>query len=333
MSLGRPPLGSVFASLDEVERSLRAKHEPAHAVERLRLVQDLVARLPHKYLPAATAAEIEATERVLSGEGRGRGELKVLRETLSEVFDQLVLDQGLRWHPLRREERHHSNGVVPPEAGLAVAIPDPIAELAATALEPLGLSLHAEASTARALERVRWFPFNIIVSAFPIEAPARFLEQLRSPASLCRSVGVVLIVNDDQLADAEIYLGRGANRVIPLSRLAADLGEVVTELDQVCERIRIRLPVQVELDGGRRSERWRCENVSRTGMLIRAGNRCRPGQALGLQFRVPGQDRPIRVSAEVVRTTTFGREDFDGMGVRFLSFGGDGQYRLERFLG
>ncbi len=333
MSHGQPPLASVLAAIDQVERSLRDDFDPVEVAERLRLVQEVVARLPHKYLAAATAAELAAAERVFLVEGRSRRELKQLGETLTALFDQLIIDRALRYHPLRAEDRERDNTVHPPEVGLAVEIPEAIAAAVGAAIAPLGLSLHAEPTTARAVERARWFPFRFVIAAFPVDAPARFLEVLRGPTSLCRSTGVVLLAADSQARDAEIYLGRGANRVVPLSHLAERLGGVVTELDQVCERVRIRLPITAEIDGGRRVEQWRSENISRTGMLLRTPARLQPGPAVGLRFTVPGQERPIQVSAEAVRATTFAREEFDGLGVRFLSFSGDGQYRLERFLG
>ena len=330
--MGRPSLAEVFTSIDRVISGLEEKYEPADVAHRLRLVQDMVARLPLKYLPAATNEQIEATERLLSKEGRSRSEVKLLRATLIDIFDQFVLDKALRRHPLRGEDMGAPNPVYPPEAGLAVEMPPAFVEAITKNLEPVELSLHSETSPAAALERAAWFPFGFIVVAFPIDAPARFLDTLRGPATLCRGVGVILIADDAQVPDAELYLGRGANRVIPASRIVDDIGGIAAELTQVAERVRFRIPVSVEGERSRKSEKWRSENLSGTGMLLRTNSRRRIGELLDIQFIVPRAPRMIRTIAEIVRSTTFGRENFEGYGIRFLSFSGDGQFHLEKFL-
>lgn len=332
MTIGRPSLAQVFHSIDRVTAAMANEFDKTTVKTRMRLVQDLVARLPHKYLPAATTAELKATEKVLRSEGRTRKEMKILRVILADLFDQFVLDKALPRHPMRREDAKAPNPVVLPESGIAVELPPPIVDGLAAALEPIGFALHSEASSETALDRAAWFPFSFMICAFPIDAPARFFDTLRGPGTVCRSAGVVLVVNDSQVGDAELYLSRGANRVLTVSQVNEEICSVITELDQVSERIRIRVPVEVAYDRGRQTEKWRCENISGTGMLLKTSSRRRPGSLLDLQFTLPGIDRPIRIKAAVVRMTTFGREDFTGLGVRFLSFSGDGQYRLERFL-
>ncbi len=332
MSMGRPSLTEVFASIDRLRESLKEKHEPEVVRYRLRLVKDMAARLPLKYLPAATNEQIKATERFLIKEGRSRSEVKLLRTTLEEMFDQFVFDKALRRHPLRGEDRVTPNPVSLPEAGIAVEMPAALVEAIATILQPVGSSLHAEASTDAALERAGWFPFSFVVCAFPIDGPARFFDTLRGPATLCRGAGVILVVSDAQVPDAELYLGRGANRVISVSRLVDEIGSVVAELTQVAERVRFRIPVSVEFNRSKKSEEWRCENISGTGMLLKTVSRRGVGDLLDIQFALPGAPRKIRAIAEIVRSTTFGREDLEGYGIHFLSFSGDSQFHLENFL-
>jgi hypothetical protein len=332
MTTGRPSLKQVFHSVDQVESALAAKLDWVTVRARMRLVQELIGRLPHRYLPAATGAELKATMSMLRSDGHTRKEMKTLRVVLRDLFDQLVLDGALPRHPLRKEDATMPNPVVPPESGLAVGLPDSITGGVASLVEPLGFALHPESSRDAGLDRAAWFPFSFVVCAFPIDAPATFLDTLRGPGSVCRSTNVVLVAKDSRTRDAELYVGRGANRVVPMSRLNEQLCEVIAELAQVSERIRVRMPVRVLYGRNRQVEDGRCENISRTGMLLRTNLRRRRDSQLDLQFILPGSDRPIHVRAIVVRMTTFGREDFAGLGVRFLSFSADGQYRLERFL-
>ena len=109
---------------------------------RMRLVQEVIGRLPHRYLPAATGAELKATEMMLKSDGRTRKELRTLRKVLGDLFDQFVLDNALPRHPLRREDATSPNPVIPPESGLTVALPPSIAGGVAALVEPLGFALH-----------------------------------------------------------------------------------------------------------------------------------------------------------------------------------------------
>ena len=322
----------MLAAVDSVGQSLAETGDPARVREQLRLVQDLVARLPHKYLPAATRDEIKAAGRAMMGEGRSKEEMKALQILLLDLFDRFAQTGVVAGSPLRGHDFSSDHGGQVADIGLAVCFPPGRLEHIRELLVPIGLALHAEASTRAAMDRLTWFPFSLILTAFPIEAPARFLEAVRAPTSLCRSAGVVIAVGDDQLKSAQVYEGRGANRVVAMSTAAERLPQIHAELSMVSERIHCRIPVQVAVDGGRRSEMWRCENMSGSGMLLRTDADLAKGRQVELHFTVPGDDLPIHASAEVVRSTTFGREDFQGLGVRFLSFNGDGQHRLELYL-
>jgi hypothetical protein len=332
MSVGNPTLETVFSSIDKVVAALAAEGDSQYVHDCTRLAQEVVARLPHKYLPAATYSEIRAAKRLLRREGRTRKELRLQRSTLATLLDQLVLDGALRWHPLRGEDKKQANPVTQPKAVLAAALAPAVVQTVTDQVEPLGLTVHSEVSVEAALDRAAWFPFSFVISAYPIAAPAWLLDTLRGPSSLCRTAGVVLVSADDHVEQAVVHLGRGANRVIAQSHLQDQLVNVLTELDQVSERMRLRVPVQIERKQSRRVESWHCENISRTGMLLRTSSSLRTGAVVDLQFLPPRSKRPIRASAQVVRTTTFGREDFNGYGVCFLGFYADGQYRLERFL-
>jgi hypothetical protein len=128
------------------------------------------------------------------------------------------------------------------------------------------------------------------------------------------------------------FVGRGVNRVLTTADIGERLPGLLTELGTVSERVRVRVQVHVDLNEGARSETWLSENISLSGMLVRTTAEEAKGTELGVEFKVPGDDLPIHARAEVVRATTFGRESFSGLGLRFLSFVGEGQHRLELFL-
>jgi len=329
--MGRPTLASVFSSIDTVEAAMAERRSHEEVQQALRLVKAVTARLPLKYLPAATFSELRAVEKLLRREGLARRQRRLLRRTLIALYDRLVLDGALRWHPLRGEDKKKPNPVTLPSAGLAIALAPEVAKTVVATITSMGLSLHTEHGAEATLQRCEWFPFRFVLLGFPLPTPTLFLDTLRGPTSLCRTTGVVLLCDDAHVKQASIHLGRGANRVISLSRIQELLCETITVLDQVSERVRLKIPVRIE-QRHRVIEGPRCENISRTGMLLRTSIALHPGAVVDLVFKPPRNTRPIRASAKVVRTTTFGREEFTGYGLSFLGFHGDGQYRLERVL-
>jgi hypothetical protein len=161
--------------------------------------------------------------------------------------------------------------------------------------------------------------------------PIRFLETVRGSGSLCRTAGLVLIATDEQSRGAVRYVGRGANRVVRFGDLAAELPVAMAELGAVSKQVRLDVFVRAFWEGGTGPELWQAENVSATGMLLRTQTQLPKGTEVELELKLPGDTSTIRTRTLVVRHTTLGREDVLGLGVRFLSFEGDGQQRLEEF--
>jgi hypothetical protein len=322
----------LFDILDKFSATLREEVGPVETETRLRLVQTLLTRLSHKYLLEANKAEIQAAGRVMMAEGRSRAEMKTLQATLVALYDQAYNDGSLPVHPLRGLGESPARPKTTPRTALTVGVGSARVDAIRELLLEAGVLVYPEPSHQKALELVAWFPFSFILSTLPAMKPIPFLKTIRETGILCRGAGLVLLVRDEQMQVAESYVGRGANRVIPLSGLAERLPAMISELSTVAERVSIRFPVQVELDMGLRTETWQCVNISSTGMLVRTSEEIPKGSHLDLQFTVPGDDLPIRASAEVVRRTTFGREDFTGLGLRYVSFVGEGQHRLDLFL-
>ncbi len=335
MAPSRPELTVLFTAVAQFSASLRNKLGTEAAGARLQLMRELGARLPRKYLLTASREEILAAAKTLIGEGRTPDELRTVHSTLGSLFDELVRAGALPHNPLREADPGGtSRGAgTPPEVLLAVRLPAGDVEKATRLLEPMGIAVHAESSHQDALDSVAWFPFGFILSTVPSVAPIPFLQTIRAPGSLCRSAGVILLAKDHMVKETTVFIGRGANRVVAVHNLETHLPDIVTELGMVSERTKVRLRVHVDLDGDRRSELWHCENISATGMLVRTQSDAAKGAEVKLHFTIPGDDLPIHASAVVVRGTTFAREDFPGLAVRFLSFVGEGQHRLAMFLG
>ncbi len=334
MTSSRPELTVLFAVVAQLSGELRKKIGTDETASRLNLIQELVTRLPRKYLLSASRDEIQSAGRAMIGEGRSPEEMKAVQSTLDSLYQEFLRAGALAYNPMRetRTQRASRGANSPPEVLMAVNLRTDQVALTRRLLEPTGITVHTETSHPRALDRIVWFPFTFFLCTVPPVAPVPFLETIRASGSLCRSAGVILLAKNDQIENTKVFVGRGANRVIAAAELEKRLPDIVTELGMVSERTKVRLRVYVDLEDGNHTEIWHSENISATGMLVRTQEKLATGTELDLQFTVPGDDLPIHASAEVVRGTTFAREDFSGLAVRFLSFVGEGQHRLDLFL-
>jgi hypothetical protein len=333
MSRTQQTLEKFFDLLERYAADLRSRLGPRAANHNLGLVHELIASLSHKYLLVATKEEIKAAGRVMKAGGRRKEEMRSLQATLLDLLDEAYQVGVLPVHPLRNPVGMSVSRSGTPEVALVVnPLQKDHVEAIHALLEPAGIAVMVESSHEVALERIAWFPFAYLISSLPSMAPIAFFETVRATGSLCRNAGLVLLVSDDQEQAASTFVGRGANRVVALSGLGMQLPMVISELGVVSERTKVSLEVQAELDDGQRTEIWQSENISSTGMLVRTPKEQVEGSEIVLHFSLPGDDLPIHVEAEVVRRTTFAREDFTGAGVRFLSFVGEGLHQLELFL-
>lgn len=162
-----------------------------------------------------------------------------------------------------------------------------------------------------------------------------FLAEVRTPGALTRSTPLLLLTGDDLTEEArQRFVGKGANRVVPLSVDAEDLQDAVSGLLEVAPRVgaRVMARLEVQLEEGKTLAMCQTENVSATGMLIRTYVGYPVGTKLTFELPLPTDPRPVKGEAEVVRHTLLDREQVSGVGVRFTSFEGDGKRRFQDHL-
>ncbi|MCB1058492.1 MAG: PilZ domain-containing protein [Acidobacteria bacterium] len=186
------------------------------------------------------------------------------------------------------------------------------------------------------LELTAAVPFDLLVVRSPLEDMElkEYLDAVRSPLSASRRGSLLLLVADGDVATAESYLGRGANRAVPLEQSAEALESAISQLLEVAPRIgaRIFASLEIQLAEGKSLAMCQTENLSATGMLIRTNVGYPLGTRLDFEFALPMDPKPVSGEAEVVRHTLVGREAVTGVGARFVSFSGDGRARFERYL-
>lgn len=206
----------------------------------------------------------------------------------------------------------------------------------APVLERVDFEVDRFPSAAGVLDLVERIPFMVLIAGFPLpDLPVQeLLDAVRRPGSPCRRSPLLLVASAAELEHAASYLGRGANRVVSLAETDERLQSVVSELLQVAPRssLRTMLRIEVRLGDDRTLILCQTENLSATGMLIRTERRFPVGTELAFEFTLGEDRRPLKGKAEVVRHTLLGRDPASGMGLRLVSFEGDGEARYLDFL-
>ena len=187
-----------------------------------------------------------------------------------------------------------------------------------------------------ALDSITVLPFDAIVATYPLRdiLAQVFLDAIRGGESPCRRAAVVLLAPTALQAEAEAFVGRGVNRVLTLENQVEQLPHVLLRLLEVSPRYQVRAVSRVSVQGGMGTRLALCqtENISQSGMLIRADPGLPIGTQVSFELALPGEPKPVSGWAVVVRRTTPNRERVSGVGVRISSFDGDGKARYEARL-
>jgi uncharacterized protein (TIGR02266 family) len=191
-------------------------------------------------------------------------------------------------------------------------------------------------TAAAALESIAFLPFDAIIVAYPLpDMPmADFLAAVRRKDSPCRQAAVVLLARQGTLNEAEEFMGKGANRVLPVEDFAEQLPHVLFRLLEVPPRFAMRATsrLKVQLSWGTSQTLCQTENISAHGMLIKTDHTYPIGTQMSFELTMPGDNNPIRGFAVVVRHTMERRERVTGVAVRFSSFDSDDKKRFESLL-
>ena len=191
-------------------------------------------------------------------------------------------------------------------------------------------------SGSGALELIAHVAIEVLLVRYPLPDMdlGVFLQAARQPDSQCHRSPILLLAESSDSSEAETYIGRGANRVLQLEAAEEELQSTVSGLLEVAPRKDARFLARMEIKLGGAKDMIHCqtENLSASGMLIRTERRYEKGTKIEFEFSLPDDPRPVVGVAETVRHTMVGRDQVGGIGVRFLSFGGDSQRRFEAYL-
>jgi hypothetical protein len=186
------------------------------------------------------------------------------------------------------------------------------------------------------LDLIRGTPFDLLVVTYPPSTMTTetLLEAVRGEGSSSQRAGLILLAVPGTLDAALAYIDQGANRAVAVNWAAARLWQAVVDLLEVSPRIRVRFPVQfdLELPGVPSGAAVETENLSLSGMAIRSRRTIPLGTRLPLRVYLPTELDPIGATAEVVRASDPDREGFNGFGLRFVRFQDDSEKRLATAL-
>jgi hypothetical protein len=187
-----------------------------------------------------------------------------------------------------------------------------------------------------AVDLVRLIGFDVLVLGYPPVGPTldELLDLVRAKDSPCRRSAVLILAPRDRLTEVEPSLGRGYTRALATDAPDAELQKVVASLLRVSPRLAVRVTVrlQVQLADGQTELMSQTENVSSSGLLVRARRSYPVETAVQFELYLPGESVPVSGRGMVVRQATDRGGRVTGLGVKFAELFASGEPRLNAFL-
>ncbi|MCM2270842.1 MAG: PilZ domain-containing protein, partial [Thermoanaerobaculia bacterium] len=186
------------------------------------------------------------------------------------------------------------------------------------------------AHASEAIRLLRQTHFDLVVLVLPALGAERVLTAVRAEDSACLRSSVLVVGGHEELEPDDLALGRHANRLLPGACGPIEFQQEVATLLAVPPRAAIdeAARLQLTLPTGEQIE-LRLENLSSSGMLMRASEPLAVGTVFGFALVLADRADPIRGRARVVRVAPRNRAGEPGVGAQFLALGGEGPHRIE----
>ena len=209
-------------------------------------------------------------------------------------------------------------------------------EALAPVLDRQKLDVVKVAATENSVELAHSEPFDLVI--FDAEVKEGSLEQIvdaiRHGMSASRNTSILVLARPGNADPARDLIGRGVNRVMLLDDPPELIGQQVAELLKIAPRATFRFSTRLQTSVGDGAVEVLGEivNLSASGMLVETETLFEPGEQVVVTINLGGQQGSVSAKAEVVRQAHNDRGGIDGIGVRFLSFAGDGREKIEAVL-
>lgn len=209
-------------------------------------------------------------------------------------------------------------------------------EALAPVLDRQKLEVIKVAAPENSIELAHSEAFDLVI--FDAEVREGTLEQvvdsIRHGMSASRNTSILVLARPGRADAARDLIGRGVNRVMLLDDPPELIGQQVAELLNIAPRANLRFStrLQTSLGDGAVEVLGEIVNLSSSGMLVETETLFEPGEQLVVTINLGGEQGSVSAKAEVVRQAHSDRGGVDGIGVRFLSFAGDGKQKIEAVL-
>ena len=178
--------------------------------------------------------------------------------------------------------------------------------------------------------------FELLVVRHPLPdmALGSFMSTVHEPGALCAATPILVLTDPERLDQTRAMLPGGVKQALSVKEPAKLLQEMASRLLGVSPRVAARIPVRLDVRVGGGTSRIACqsENVSANGLLLRCPGPYEVGTRMEFEYTLPGELRPVRGEAEVVRQSVPDVEGVEGVGLKVVSFKADGKSRVQRFV-
>ena len=200
-------------------------------------------------------------------------------------------------------------------------------------LRRLNLDVRRALRASAATKIVHETGLDLVVVLLPCRQARDFLMLLRGPRSPCRHAAV-LLMRGGEAATSDEGLTPLVNRELPPNAPPEEIEDAVNLLLDVAPRVEVQTSLRMRLGGSPADQPRvaRVENLSTSGMLLRAPEPLPVGSVFGFELDLPSQKNPVRGRAQVVRHTAPTAGGPPGIGASFVSLGGEGPERLKNAI-
>jgi DNA-binding NarL/FixJ family response regulator len=209
-------------------------------------------------------------------------------------------------------------------------------EALAPVLDRQKLEVVKVAAPENSVELAHSEPFDLVI--FDAEVREGTLkgvvDSIRQEMSASRNTSLLVLARAGNADSARELIGRGVNRVMLLEDPPDLIGQQVAELLNIAPRANLRFPthLQTSVGDGAVQALGEIVNLSASGILVETETSFEPGEQVVVAINLGGQQGSVSAKAEVVRQAHSDRGGVDGIGLRFLSFAGDGKEKIEAVL-
>lgn len=191
-------------------------------------------------------------------------------------------------------------------------------------------------SIGRALELIQEIPVHLLVLQHPLDGMklTEFMERFRERGGASQGAQVLMLAPGRSIGGLRRSAGSGVALVrsdIEPEELSKTFSKFLRRSPRFEENLLIA--ADIVLANGRVRKMLQVRNLSEGGMLLQTRTALEVGTLFTFELGIPELKRPILGKAEVVRVIeSLERTNSGGVGVRIVSFVGDGRERLAKFL-